>query len=211
MKKKSKIFNIVLSGVGGQGLITLGRIVTEAAFLEKRSVKMSELHGLSQRGGSVAVQIRIGSLNSLQRGEDIYSPLVPQGQADLVLALEKNEILRNCYFASKERTTFLINEFEIYSPSFGNKKSLSFQAVAKALKSFAKEVCFIEGSKMVKERLGTEMVAGVYILSGAAFLKLIPVEAENILKAIKLVIPGKIKPNKEAVDLAKKIFEIKKA
>jgi indolepyruvate ferredoxin oxidoreductase beta subunit len=70
-----KGFNIILAGVGGQGIITLTRILAEAALIEKKEVRTSELHGLSQRGGSVETHIRFG--------KEIYSPLVRRGGVKL--------------------------------------------------------------------------------------------------------------------------------
>jgi len=60
MKKNKKDFNLIIVGTGGQGLITLLQILAEAALIEGYEVKTSELHGLSQRGGSVEVHIRFG-------------------------------------------------------------------------------------------------------------------------------------------------------
>jgi indolepyruvate ferredoxin oxidoreductase beta subunit len=87
-------FNIVISGIGGQGIITLTRILSYAAIIEKMDVKTSELHGLSQRGGSVETHIRFG--------KDIYSPLVRQGGADLIISLDAQEELRVSHYASKQ-------------------------------------------------------------------------------------------------------------
>ncbi len=92
---KNKEINIVISGVGGQGLITLGKVLARAAFLEGKDIKMSELHGLSQRGGSVAVQVRFG--------KKVYSPLISVQGADLVIAMERNEALKSCALADKEK------------------------------------------------------------------------------------------------------------
>src|SRR4030042_4394517 len=100
MSKNIDQFNIVIKGVGGQGLITLLQIIAEAALSEGYSVRTSELHGLSQRGGSVEVHIRFG--------KKIYSPIVAQGKADLILGLEMQEGLRGAPFSNK-KTKFLIN------------------------------------------------------------------------------------------------------
>jgi len=200
MKNKDKQFNIVLSGVGGQGLITLGKIISQAAFFQGEEVKMSELHGLSQRGGSVSVQVRFG--------DNIYSPLVAQAQADLVLSLERNESLRNCYFASKNKTIFLINDFSIFSPSFGNKKLPSLQKILTDIKPFAKKIYTIKASEIARERLGIEIIAGVYMLSGAAFNGLIPIKPNNLLKAIKTIVTKNFEVNKKAFNLAKRNFNI---
>ena len=92
-KIKINEFNIVVTGTGGQGLITLLKIISEAALSEGYDLAASELHGLSQRGGSVEVHFRFG--------EEIYSPLVKQGGANLIISLEALEALRACYYSSK--------------------------------------------------------------------------------------------------------------
>ena len=91
MKKNVKEFNIVIVGTGGQGLITLLEIISEAALSEGFDVKTSELHGLSQRGGSVEVHITFG--------KKVLSPLVSQGEANLIIALEIQEALKACYYS----------------------------------------------------------------------------------------------------------------
>ncbi|MBU3964543.1 indolepyruvate oxidoreductase subunit beta [Patescibacteria group bacterium] len=200
MKKNNQQFNIVLSGVGGQGLITLGNIIAEAGFLEGNEVKMSELHGLSQRGGSVAVQVRIG--------KSIFSPLITRGEADLVLAMERSEALKSCCFSSRKRTIFLINDFEIYSPSFGNQKLPALEKIISEIKPFAKEIYSIKASDIVQEHLGLSILAGVFILSGAAHKGLIPLSPANILKAIKENVPTRMELNEKAFYLAKNNFKI---
>ena len=79
------IYNIRLAGVGGQGIITAGNIISEAAMRSGQKVIMSEIHGLSQRGGSVTVDVRIG---------DCYGPIISQGSCDLVIGLELIETFR---------------------------------------------------------------------------------------------------------------------
>jgi indolepyruvate ferredoxin oxidoreductase beta subunit len=81
-----KAFSIYLTGVGGQGIGLLSEIILRAADHGGHPVKSVDTHGLAQRGGIVVSQIRIG--------ENVFSPLVPAGQADLAVALERHEALR---------------------------------------------------------------------------------------------------------------------
>jgi indolepyruvate ferredoxin oxidoreductase beta subunit len=80
------ITNIVIAGVGGQGIILASTLLSEAALLEGHDVKANEVHGMAQRGGSVICQIRYG--------EKVYSPLVKKGTAHFLLSLEIIESLR---------------------------------------------------------------------------------------------------------------------
>lgn len=81
-----KAFNIYLTGVGGQGIGLISEIIMRAADHGGHPVKSVDTHGLAQRGGIVVSQIRIG--------ETVFSPLIPAGQVDLVISLERHEALR---------------------------------------------------------------------------------------------------------------------
>ena len=195
--KINKDFNIVIVGVGGQGLITLLQIIAEAALSEGYDIKSSELHGLSQRGGSVEVHVRFG--------KKIYSPLIPQGKADLIFGFEAQEALRGAYFANKN-TSFLVNKFIIPIPL---EKSLSEEQIAKTLNSIGKRVVLLPAADICREKLGTDVVSGIYLLSLAAFKNLIPINPNSILKAIKKIIPEKyLELNVKTFDLAKKAKDV---
>jgi len=177
--KKIKQFNTVILGTGGQGLITVLQIIAEAALSEGYDIKSSELHGLSQRGGSVEVHVRFG--------KKIYSPLIPQGKADLILSFEAQESLRGVYFANKN-TSFLVNKFIVPIPL---EKFLSEGEISKILEKISKKVILVPAADICREKLGTDVVSGIYLLSLAAFNNLIPIKPVSILKAIKKIIPEK--------------------
>jgi indolepyruvate ferredoxin oxidoreductase beta subunit len=79
-----KVKNIVIAGLGGQGVLTASDMLAEAAFRAGFDVKKSELHGMSQRGGSVSSDVRYGA--------QVLSPMVPAGEADVLLVLETTQI-----------------------------------------------------------------------------------------------------------------------
>lgn len=192
-KKALKEFNIIIVGTGGQGLITLLRILAEAILIENFAVKTSELHGLSQRGGSVEVHIRFG--------EKIFSPLVGQGRADLILGLEAQECLNACYFCN-ENTIFLINDF--FVPIIG-EKMLEQKKISDELEKFSKKVIIVPAMDICEKELGNKVVAGIYLLSYAVHKNLIPLKTESLLKAIEKVVSKKyLELNKKAFELANK-------
>ena len=78
--------NILLVGVGGQGTILASKLLTLGLMEEGYDVKMSEIHGMSQRGGSVSSQVRYG--------EKVWSPVIEKGSADMIVSFEKMEALR---------------------------------------------------------------------------------------------------------------------
>ncbi len=91
MDKKS--CDILIVGVGGQGTLLASRVLGKYALDEGYDVKLSEVHGMAQRGGSVMTYVRIG--------ENIASPIIDEGRADLILAFEKLEALRYAHYLKK--------------------------------------------------------------------------------------------------------------
>ena len=80
----NKVHNVVIAGLGGQGVLKASDILADAAFRAGHDVKKSELHGMSQRGGSVSSDVRFG----LQ----VWSPMVPAGEADLLVVLDETQV-----------------------------------------------------------------------------------------------------------------------
>lgn len=80
----SKVVNVVVAGLGGQGVLKASDIIADVAFASGLDVKKSEVHGMSQRGGSVASDVRFGPV--------VFSPMVPEGEADYLLVLESSQI-----------------------------------------------------------------------------------------------------------------------
>ena len=192
MKNTTSQFNMVIAGTGGQGLITLLQIIAEAVLFEGLDIKTSELHGLSQRGGSVEVHIRFG--------KKVYSPLIPQGRADLILGLEMQETLREINFAN-EKTRFLVNKHIISIPLV---KNLTEKEVLDDLKKISKNINLIPAAEICKEKLGTDVVSGIYLISLAVFKGLIPIKPVSLQIAIKKIIPAKyLELNLKTFNLAK--------
>lgn len=190
----TKNFNIIITGVGGQGIITLLRILAIGAALQELDIKTSELHGLSQRGGSIQAHARI----ALSKKENVFSPLVMPGRADLVLALEMTEALRTSPFINKKTNLLVNNKFISYFQGPSQKQ------VLKKLKAMPAKVVLAPASQVCQKEIGKEVLAGVYLLALASFKKMIPIEPSFILKAIKKVVPEEfLAINKKAFALAK--------
>ena len=86
--------NIMIVGVGGQGTLLTSRIIGKTALEQGLDVKISEVHGMAQRGGSVVTFVRFG--------EKVYEPVVEEGQADVIIAFERLEALRYSHFLKKD-------------------------------------------------------------------------------------------------------------
>jgi indolepyruvate ferredoxin oxidoreductase beta subunit len=113
--KTSEVTNIVIAGLGGQGVITASDILADAAFRAGRDVKKSELHGMSQRGGSVTSEVRFG--------EQVFSPMVPRGEADFLVVLASDQIEPNRHYLRPDGR--LIPPEWIAESSLSNRRSLN--------------------------------------------------------------------------------------
>ena len=87
--------DIILCGVGGDGIVSVAKIISDAALSVGLNVKQSEIHGMSQRGGSVFSHLRISS-------EPIFADVIPEGKADIILSSEPMESLRYINFLAKD-------------------------------------------------------------------------------------------------------------
>jgi indolepyruvate ferredoxin oxidoreductase beta subunit len=102
----NKVKNILLVGVGGQGTILVSKILSSGLLNAGYDVKMSEIHGMAQRGGSVSTQVRFG--------EKVHSPIMAHGQADILVSFEMMEALRWMKYLSPEGKV-VINDYQIPS------------------------------------------------------------------------------------------------
>ncbi len=96
--------NVLIAGVGGQGTLLASRVLGKYAALTGKDCKLSEIHGMSQRGGSVVTHVRMG--------ERVYSPVIWEGSADVVLAFETLEAARVKHYLKKDGV-LLVNDAEI--------------------------------------------------------------------------------------------------
>ena len=96
--------NIMIVGVGGQGTLLTSRIIGKAALSEGLEVKISEVHGMAQRGGSVVTFVRFG--------DKVCEPVVEEGQADVIIAFERLEALRYAHFLKKDGV-LIVNDTRI--------------------------------------------------------------------------------------------------
>jgi indolepyruvate ferredoxin oxidoreductase beta subunit len=115
--------NILIAGVGGQGIITMGKMISNAASIEGVKVMVAETHGLAQRGGAVNIHVRLGN---------VYYPLIPKGGADYIVGLEASEALRNLEY-SNEGTVFVINKLSI-RPVLPKVKAMNVEEVLSIIK-----------------------------------------------------------------------------
>ena len=122
----SDVKNILLCGVGGQGIILASKILSMGLIKAGYDVKMSEVHGMAQRGGSVTTQVRYG--------EKVYSPIIGKGQADVLVSFETMETPRWIDFVKPEGKV-VVNAYEIPSATILSGASTYPQGVIEDISS----------------------------------------------------------------------------
>ena len=185
-------YNIIIAGVGGQGVVTLGSLIAEATMDAGLNVVMSEIHGLSQRGGSVSVDVRIG---------DVRSPITPDGSANLIIGLEGMEGFRMLGKANAD-TLLLVNSRRMTPVYLGirGKEYPDLKEMAKAVGGTVR-ILFIDGENLASEAV-SERAAGTALLGAALAMHEIPVSENNVNSALSRRFSGKILAlNHKALDL----------
>jgi indolepyruvate ferredoxin oxidoreductase beta subunit len=175
--------NIVLAGVGGQGILFAAEVLGTAAVKEGLGVQVSEIHGMAQRGGAVVSNVRIG--------EKAFSPTVLEGQADLLLGFEPIETLRNLKFAS-EKTLVIMNEEQITPAGLTAKKMAypSMKGIVEKIQRFTKRVIVLDAAKIAK-KAGSILTENVVLIGASAATEKMPIKQESIIDALQELLPRK--------------------
>lgn len=181
--------NILLIGVGGQGTILTSKILSKGFVENGYDVKMAEIHGMSQRGGSVTTQIRYGS--------KVYSPVIEKGCADIIVAFEKSEALRflDCL---KSDGILVINDYEIDPVTVSLGLSKYPENVIDEYKRLCDRVYVINAHEIAEE-LGNTKSMNIVLLG--ALVKMLNITNIDWHSIIKSSVPEK------AIDLNLEAFE----
>jgi len=181
--------NIVLAGVGGQGILLAAEIVGDAAVKAGYNVRVSELHGMAQRGGAVVSHVRIG--------EKALAPTVLEGTADIMLGFEPMEALRNVQFAS-HKTTVLVNvkPFAIIGARYPEVKEILEQ-----IRGFTEHVIPFDAVALAK-KTGTIMTQNTVMIGALAATGIPPMQVETLKEALHELVPT------EYIDANIRAFEL---
>lgn len=183
-----EVKSILFIGVGGQGTILASKILSEGLLRNGYDVKMSEVHGMAQRGGSVTTQVRFG--------EKVYSPLIEKGKADAIVAFEKSEALRALPYL-KEGGHLIVNDYEIHPVPVLIGLEKYPEGVNEALRSTAENTVIIKAAEIAKD-LGNMKAQNVVLLG--ALLKALDIKDVNWEEVVASLVPAKaVELNKKAL------------
>ena len=187
------MINIVIVGVGGQGTLLASKILGYLCVTHGYDVKVSEVHGMSQRGGSVVSHVRIGS--------DVYSPLISEKAADIIIAFEAAEAVRNIRYL-KDNGLVIVNK-KIVQPVTASLTGKTFdeETMISYLEKVSGKVIAVDTDQACTD-LGNSKVVNIVLLGAACNTGLI--DKEQIKSALKLLVkPEFYELNCKAVDYVK--------
>jgi indolepyruvate ferredoxin oxidoreductase beta subunit len=182
--------NILICGVGGQGTVLAAKVLSQAAISGGDHVLSAETIGMAQRGGSVTSHVRIG--------EGIFSPLIPKGQADIIISFEAAEAVRNIEYLKADGTV-IVNK-KVVQPTTASLtgKTFSEDEMISYLKKAAASVIAVDTQEACQQ-LKSEKVVNMVLLGAACKTGII--DKDELKAAIKLLVkPDFYELNCKAVD-----------
>lgn len=171
-----KEINIIICGVGGQGVVLVSELLGQAAVRGKVAVKGSEVLGMAQRGGSVFSNLRLGG--------DAVAPMTPEGKCDVLIAVEPSEALRNINYLAKNSVVVLNTTTVLpYTVYLGQSGYPTQEQIIEKLKKVTDRIITLDASGLAKEA-GSLQAANVVMLGALFGTGLLPVKEENAKEAI---------------------------
>lgn len=170
--------NIMIVGVGGQGTLLASRILGNVAISEGFDVKVSEVHGMSQRGGSVVTYVKYG--------DSVSSPIIDKGEADIILAFERLEGLRALPFLKKDGKIIINDRAIAPMPVITGASEYPSEIIERLSKSV--EVISLDALKISKS-LGSTKAVNVVLIGVLA--KTMGTDKQKWIEVIKQTVPEK--------------------
>ena len=181
--------NIMIVGVGGQGTLLTSRILGKLAINAGYDVKLSEVHGMAQRGGSVVTFVRYG--------DKVNEPIVEEGQADVLIAFERLEALRYLHFLKKDGVV-IVNDWRIDPITVVTGVAAYPEDVIETLKE--KRRAIVVEATAESKKLGAPKAFNIIVLGAAA--RHMGFEKEDWLRVSETTVPPKtIEVNKQAFEI----------
>ena len=190
-----KEFNLIVTGVGGQGSVLASHIVAEAAVKRGFRVRVGETFGAAQRGGKVHSHVRIG--------DEVYGPLCPSGSLDVLLGLEPNEALRLALKYANDETLIITNTRPVPSmdANIGADHYPAVPQLLKALNRLSENVVSFDATELAVEA-GNERTMNVVLLGALAASGRLPFDKESLREAVLSRVPPRtVEVNEAAFNL----------
>ncbi|MFA7534564.1 MAG: indolepyruvate oxidoreductase subunit beta [Desulfuromonadales bacterium] len=186
----SKVTNILLAGVGGQGTLLASEVLAEALMLAGHDVKKSEIHGMSQRGGSVTSHVRFGAT--------VFSPLIPEGEADFLFGFELLETFR-CLPMLRAGGAIIVNDVKVIPAPVAMGKEVYPADIPAKLAAACGDAKVVDGMELAR-RAGNLRTVNIALVGVLARRLELPAEAWR--QALERQVPARfLDENLKAFDL----------
>ncbi len=172
--------SVILCGVGGQGTVLASKLISYAAMAKGQEVKSAETIGMAQRGGSVTSHIRIG--------EEAFSPLIPKGKADVMIAFEPAEAVRNLDYLKPDGVVVVSQKAVKPVTASLSAKIYEGQEMLDYLGKHVSRLVIVDGQQVMEE-LGSAKVLNVVLLGAAIACNEIDITVDEIKAAIREKVP----------------------
>ncbi len=192
-----KTVNVSLVGVGGQGIILTADLLAKTAALAGYDVKKSEIHGMSQRGGSVTSQVRFGA--------SVASPIIQEGTADVLVSFDKLEALRNAGVLATGGTAF-VNDAYLTPVTVSSGQQADVDDLDGKLRAAFEKLVLVDAMKVATEEVGNPRTMNMVI--AGALSAFCPFEEATWLDALAQLLTG---PKAKLLDINKKAFALGRA
>ncbi|MBQ8086461.1 MAG: indolepyruvate oxidoreductase subunit beta [Lachnospiraceae bacterium] len=190
--------SVILCGVGGQGTVLASKLISYAAMAKGEDVKSAETIGMAQRGGSVTSHVRMG--------ENAFSPLIPQGKADVMIAFEPAEAVRNLSYIKEDGVVIVSKKAVKPVTASLSKKVYEGKDMLDYLEKKVKRLLVVDGEKAMAE-LGSSKVLNVVLLGAAIASDEIDLSMDEIRAAIDAKIPEKFHElNNRALEAGARLY-----
>ena len=202
MDARKESYNLIITGVGGQGNVLSSQLIGQALVGKGFFVTIGETYGASQRGGSVMSHIRISSQKQ-------FSPLIPKGKADIVVGLEPVETLRVLTAYGNPQTVVISNTRPIYpvDVTSGDQKYPANEEIQGALESLSRKVYYIPATEKAME-MGAAILSNMIMIGALLELKLLPLSPAEFGETLgKNFSAQRLKTNLQALEEGKKTVE----
>jgi indolepyruvate ferredoxin oxidoreductase beta subunit len=176
--------NLIIAGVGGQGNVMASQLIGRALVRESYYVTIGDTYGASQRGGAVMSHLRISR-------ESQFSPLIPEGQADLIVALEPVEALRVIAQYGNPSTSAVINSRPIYptAVTVGEAQYPSLDKIKETIHELARKSWFVDATEIALS-LGAPIFTNIIMVGAVAGTGLLPLALKTYEEIIHESFPG---------------------
>lgn len=189
-----KEFNILITGVGGQGVILMSELLGKTAVADGLRVRGSEILGMAVRGGSVTSVIRIG--------DEVYGPLIPMGKCDILIGMEPSEALRNITYLSKSSLVILNTVATVpFTVPLGQSGYPTLEETLEKLGKASGRIVKLDAAQIAQEA-GSRLTTNIVMLGALFGSEQLPIKIATIKEAIQERFPAKVAPvNIKAFDL----------